>query len=76
MNKPLPIEVILRDLNGYAERHPNPYVLWAEGIREALKDKDAEIERLNGLLLRAVEKGEECVEIIKDLLKDKSGEKT
>ena len=34
-------------------------------------DAAGEIERLNGLLLRAVEKGEECVEIVKDLLKGK-----
>ena len=34
-------------------------------------DAAGEIERLNGLLLRAVEKGEECVEMVKDLLKGK-----
>jgi hypothetical protein len=39
-------------------------------IEEVVK-MEAEIERLNGLLLRAVERGEECVEMVKDLLKNK-----
>ena len=51
--KPLPIEVVLRDLEFWGERSPQPYKLWADSIRADMRKRDAEIERLRDLLKEA-----------------------
>jgi hypothetical protein len=43
----LPVEVALRDIDGYGEMTREPrFVLWADAIRSALKERDTEIEKL------------------------------
>lgn len=56
VRKPLPIEIVLRDLAMWAERTPQPYLAWAEGVR-------AEIEQLRELLWRwmSTQEGDEPV---------------
>ena len=49
----LPVEQVLYELRQYSRTdHPRRFVLWAESIRAALREKDAEIERLREALVR------------------------
>ena len=52
----LPVEVVLRDLAAWAKRPSTgePYCLWIDGINAALKERDAEIERLQRACVGAI----------------------
>ena len=58
----LPVEVVLRDLAAWAKRPSTgePYCLWIDGINAALKERDAEIERLKD----AVQERDGVIEMI------------